>query len=405
MTHPALAELFSALDRAGIRYVLERVPSDVAAPTGDVDLLVAVNDAAELRAVAEASGFVALPGWSGPPNLILFRYDRGSDCWLVLDVATEIAFDRGRVELAAAAPAVLARRRRAAGLTVPAEEDAFWLLLLHCLLDKRAVPVHYQERLRAVAEVAGPLAAIVTAALGIDLTQRLRIAAAAGEWDDLVAFADRVRAGLLAAEPPSDRVDRAAARGARWARRRLLVRRRRGLSIALVGPNGAGKSTLAAGLQERLPLPARTVYMGMWKPGHDGAPRVGAALARPLRMWARYAGAQRRRLQGEVVVFDRYVYDAHLPPTPPLAALKRVYLRGLMRALPAPDLAVVLDVPPEVAHARKQENTLEELETERRVYRGLPGVAVVDAGRPAAEVRADVSALIWERLADRWRST
>ena len=43
------------------------------------------------------------------------------------------------------------------------------------------------------------------------------------------------------------------------------------------------------------------------------------------------------------------------------------------------------------AYARKQENTLEELETERRVYRGLPGVAVVDAGRPAAEVRADVS--------------
>jgi thymidylate kinase len=148
--------------------------------------------------------------------------------------------------------------------------------------------------------------------------------------------------------------------------------------------------------------------MGLWsleEPGGVGA--IGAALRRPLRAWARYARALWLRLQGHVVVYDRYVYDALLPPRPPLVALKRVYLRALTRAVPAPDLLVVLDVPPEVAHARKQENTPEELAGERAVYRRLaaqlPGAALVDASRGSDEVRAEVTELLWHRLARRWR--
>ena len=100
--------------------------------------------------------------------------------------------------------------------------------------------------------------------------------------------------------------------------------------VLVIGSNGAGKSTLAAELRARLPLPSELVYMGLWKldePG--GAQGVGAALRRPLRMWRRYAGAQLLQLQGRVVVFDRYVYDAHLPPSPPFVSLKRIYQRAL----------------------------------------------------------------------------
>ena len=46
---------------------------------------------------------------------------------------------------------------------------------------------------------------------------------------------------------------------------------------------------------------------------------------------------------------------------------------------------------PAVAHLRNGESTLEELEIERRVY------------RRAREVRAEVTELIWVRLADRWQ--
>ena len=46
---------------------------------------------------------------------------------------------------------------------------------------------------------------------------------------------------------------------------------------------------------------------------------------------------------------------------------------------------------PAVAHLRNGESTPEELEIERRVY------------RRAREVRAEVTELIWVRLADRWQ--
>jgi hypothetical protein len=90
--HPLLRRLFAALDAHGLSWLLLRIPSSLAAPSGDVDLLVAPEDGAALRAAAQRLGFVALPGWESPPNLLLVRYDRPSDCWLVLDVVTTISF-------------------------------------------------------------------------------------------------------------------------------------------------------------------------------------------------------------------------------------------------------------------------------------------------------------------------
>ena len=406
MTHPVLAELFDALDRQAIGWLLLRTPSNPAAPTGDVDLLVAAGEAPAVRRAAEERGFVALPGHAEAPSLILIRYDRRSDHWLVLDVATTVAFDDDRVVLAGMAGVVLARRRRDGPAWVPDDEDAFWLLVLRCLLDKRAVPAHYEPRLRDGAGGArGPVAAALARSVDVE---RLRAAAAAGDWAALLAAAEEVRAALYAAQGRRARAGRAVGRAVRRARRPLLIPRRRGVSVALLGSNGAGKSTLAEGLRARLPLPSELVYMGLWKVDeHARAPGLGAALGRPLRMWRRYAGALRLQLQGRVVLFDRYVYDAHLPPNPPLVALKRIYMKALIRAVPAPDLTVVLDVPPEVAYARKQENTVEELDRERAVYRRLaarlPNAASVDAARAADEVRADVTQLVWRRLCDRWR--
>jgi len=396
MTHPVLAELYDALDRQAIGWLLLRTPSN---PTGDVDLLAAAGAAPAFRRVAEERGFVALPGYAAAPNLILIRYDRRSDRWLVLDVATTLAFDHDRVELGGVAAAVLGRRRREGPAWVPDDEDAFWLLVLRCLLDKRAVPGHYAPRLRAGAgDGGGPVAAALAPSVELE---PLRAAAVAGDWEALLAPAERLRRALQT--PRSLR-----ARAGRAARRPLLIRRRRGLSIALLGSNGAGKSTLAAELRARLPLPSALVYMGLWKLDEPGGARaLGAAVRRPLRMWLRYAGALRLQLHGRMVVFDRYVYDAQLPASPPFLALKRIYLRALTRALPRPDLAVVLDVPPEVAYARKQENSLEELDAERDVYRRLaarlPHAERVDGARPPDEVRADVTQLIWRRLSDRWR--
>jgi thymidylate kinase len=181
--------------------------------------------------------------------------------------------------------------------------------------------------------------------------------------------------------------------------------RRRGLTVALLGPDGVGKSTLAAGLGPDCPLPVRTVYMGMWqgadRPGRTRRAAAVAVLVRPLRVWGRLAVAAAHVARGRLVLFDRYTYDALLPVTGSLRRLKLPYFRMLAHLAPRPDLVLVLDVPGEVAFARKGESSPEGLEAVRQGFLALAprvGAEVVDAAAPPEQVRADVLARIRRRL-------
>jgi thymidylate kinase len=130
-------------------------------------------------------------------------------------------------------------------------------------------------------------------------------------------------------------------------------------------------------------------------------------LARPLTIWRRYLVAQYHLLRGRLVIFDRYVYETLLPPQPPLVALKRVYFWGLAHLIPRPTAGVVLDVPGHIAYGRKQENPPAELESERHLYRAVAArvrsLQLVDASGSPDKVRAEVNALIWRELSERWR--
>jgi thymidylate kinase len=196
---------------------------------------------------------------------------------------------------------------------------------------------------------------------------------------------------------------------ARTIRKPLLLRRRKGVSLALLGPNGVGKSTAAAALQQSLPFDLRIVYLGLWKVSDKPRGRVAAVWevgTRPWRIWLTYLTAQYHQFRGRVVVFDRYVYEAHLPSSPPLLTAKRIYHQFLAHAVPRPSAAVVLDVSGDIAYGRKQENPPEELEAERRVYteltRRVPFMELVDASADAATVRAEITTIVWRELALRW---
>jgi len=409
--HPLLRRLFAALEARQVLWVLLRVPSDFAKPAGDVDLLVAPEDVDGLLEVAEDLGFVALPGWESSPGLILVSYDRPSDHWVVLDVATAVSFrSPGAWELPGGAREVLARRQLNDGVAVPPDGEAFWLLLAHCLLDDGGVPAHYRGALQALAPPrSGSFVgrAVVSAAASRVEPGAFEEAVLAGEWHGLTEMGARLAADLQRQRSVVESSRAAAKRVIRVARKPLLLRRRRGVSVALLGPNGVGKSTVAAGLQQGFPLGARVLHMGLWK---TTATRPGARaveiLTRPLRLWGRSAVAQYHQARGRLVIYDRYVYEARLPAKPPLLAAKRVYFWMLGHAVPAPDAAVVLDVPGDVAYGRKQENPPQELESERRVYAELaasePLIELVDASQPADAVRADVTAIVWDKVAARW---
>jgi thymidylate kinase len=186
-----------------------------------------------------------------------------------------------------------------------------------------------------------------------------------------------------------------------------------GLTVALVGPDGAGKTTLARAVAAELGRPARVVYMGIWRPGflrHLGPAGSLVQLAyRPFKLWAYYALAMYHVSRGRVVVFERFVYDAYVPPRPPLIALKRAYLAGIVRMLPHPDLVLLLDVAGDEMHRRKGQHSRERLQLAADVLKSrlteLRWVEVVDAGRPFEEVKRDVLERIRGQLQPRRRST
>jgi thymidylate kinase len=217
-------------------------------------------------------------------------------------------------------------------------------------------------------------------------------------------------------------------------------------SVALVGADGAGKTTVGRRLHETLPLPTRSIYMGVnleasrlvlpttWlllsirrargtRPDLVAStdPRTArAAPSGPLRRAAtgaksalrlcnwlaeeafRHSVASYHRRRGRIVVLDRsfyhdyYAYD--VAPNGARSPARRIHGFFLERVYPKPDLVICLDAPAEVLYARKPEAPVEWLERRRAEYLDLarvaPNFVVVDAARPLAEVEADVEAAV-----------
>ena len=228
--------------------------------------------------------------------------------------------------------------------------------------------------------------------------------------------------------------------------------REHALAVALIGPDGSGKTSIARRVAESLPVPARTIYMGVnlesgsalmlpttrlmlmakrargEEPDLNGAgrpappaqrgsrgTRVRRSVKAAVRMtnwvaeeWFRQAVASYAQARGQVVIFDRhfycdfYAYDI-VPRHGPRPWSARAHGFLLARAYPKPDLVVYLDAPAEVLQARKGEGTLEFLDELREDYSGLAEVfehfVTVDAARPADVVAGEVADVIVGHLA------
>lgn len=231
-----------------------------------------------------------------------------------------------------------------------------------------------------------------------------------------------------------------------------------GVLIAIVGGDGAGKSTVVRDLSEWLAgeLSVATVHLGKprWSPlsvvlkrlmrvassvGRSPSPSPSAlrtSLSGPnvgsmsLRALARlswvvltardryhaYRGARRRATNGAIVLCDRYplreielmdgAVTAHLADAARrnrlvayLADRERRYYDRITR----PDVLIVLRVDPDVAVGRRpgvdDESILRPRSEEvwRMDWRDVPAV-VIDAGRPKADVLAEVRSVVWSRL-------
>ncbi|HTW59098.1 MAG TPA: hypothetical protein VMD99_13280 [Terriglobales bacterium] len=91
----------------------------------------------------------------------------------------------------------------------------------------------------------------------------------------------------------------------------------------------------------------------------------------------------RRKVHHDVIIFDRYIYDelANLPLNNRFA---RSFMRLLLRIVPKPEIAFLVDAEPEAARARKPEYPVEFLRRNRQAYLALrefaPDIVLVHCG-------------------------
>jgi hypothetical protein len=193
---------------------------------------------------------------------------------------------------------------------------------------------------------------------------------------------------------------------ARMARR---VQRPTGMVVAVVGPDGTGKSTVAHGLEHAalgafrradrrhvgpglLPPPARLLGRrpsdGSFPHGRPPSGRLGAT-ARLAYLWidALVGWLPRMavpRVRSSLVVLERGWLDLAVDPRRyRLPGLART-VRMLGRALPRPDLALLLSAPGDHIAARKNELRANEIERQLRDWRSL----LPHAGRRAESLNA-----------------
>jgi len=199
-----------------------------------------------------------------------------------------------------------------------------------------------------------------------------------------------------------------------------------GLMVAFLGADGSGKSTLMARVKQDLsPQLFEFVKSYHLRPNLGGveyrAGGVRGPYAKPPRgvipslaklglWWADYTLAYfvailPRLVRRTLVLFDRYYHD--------LLVDQRRYRYGgplwlarfIGRFVPQPHLVILLDAPPEVLQARKQDVTFEETVRQREAYlrlvHSLPNGHVVDASRPLDNVLTETKWIILDYMAER----
>jgi thymidylate kinase len=313
---------------------------------------------------------------------------------------------------------------------VPRPGDEAATNLLAFLIYTRSVKEKYRADIRSgfIGDGGGALC-LLTETYGLRRAMAVFDSVLREDWGAIEASTSDLRRALMVRQAIRRPLATAGAllnMGARLAGRWL---RPPGLLVVLCGADGCGKSTAADKAIESL---AATFSLAKgrhyhWKPPllstrrraargpvsnpHDQPVRnpVASLLYFGFHWFEFFLGTftavRPATFKGGLVLIDRYYYDFFVDPRRYRLRLPQALVRLGYRLLPKPDLAFLLDAPPEALQARKQEVPLEETarqcEAYRTLFRSLPCGRVVDATQPADQVAADIRRAVLDFLAAR----
>ena len=188
------------------------------------------------------------------------------------------------------------------------------------------------------------------------------------------------------------------------------------MRIVILGPDGAGKSSVIRGLVEKLNLRGcavevrhlkpRIVFAGRGEPvtivvdPHGKPPRSAFLSLVKIVVWLFeewYAQIFLERKE-RVLLCDRYYHDLLIDPKRYRYGGPHWAARLIGGLMPRPKLWILLDAPPAVLRARKQEVSPQETARQREAYlafiRRQRNSATVEASRLLENVIADVERAI-----------
>lgn len=404
--NPMLAQAFCALDGAGLPWALLRGEDELDRPPGDVDVLVSPKLMPRLDELLAGAGFLQLQAAGYGSHRFYFRYFSPGDYWLKLDIVSEVDFGEYQQCKTPLASYCLDRRVRTGPIWLPAPADQAWLLLLHCVLDKKEIAPHRKEaarRIGGVAAIGDPIAQFLDKQVGPGTAAQLLGVIRSENFDEIPVMAARM------ASKWSLILGFSWFRVARNKALRMLAPRLRGrgLLVGVMAPDGAGKTTLLQGLHAAFPLPTKYVYMGLWGAGpwdHWLRRIPGGRTAKTMfRVFQRGLITRYHSIRGRLVFMDRVAYDALLPGLSEPGILDKMATAVALRIWPEPHVLLVLDAPGELMFARKGEHSPDILETRRKSYLQLadclPGATVLDAVQPLDVIRKQAAEIIWACLA------
>ena len=261
--HPLVAAVFAALERGGVRWALLRGEARLAAPPHDVDLLVHAGDVGLLARALAPLGFLAVPTWDKGSHRFFVARAPSLGSWVILDVVTELSYGPAYALRSGAAAGCLARREVVGSLALLAPDDAFWTLLLHCILDRGGFPEHQKERLRVLCRSATPESELggFASRIGPDGWDAERVIRSVGteRWTVLSALRDDLIHMWRRRHPVAFALRRGLAMASRRASPLHTVLRRRGLAAGMLVVDGARARSLATTVARDFYFPARVV--------------------------------------------------------------------------------------------------------------------------------------------------